>query len=186
MYGLVNKALQDLLVANHGEDTWQRVKSKVGVEDELFISTEPDLDETICMFVAAAAEVLNRPGGEILNLFNCWWILNTARHGYSQLLKAGGHSLGEVLQNQPNFHTRIKMMFPALHPFKFEWTDVESAELRLHYRSHRRRLSAFVIGLMEDLGEMFAVVVRIMHEQQVDQGADNDVFHIAWSEGGAL
>ena len=39
-----------------------------------------------------------------------------------------------------------------------------------------------MVGLLEGLGEMFAVVVAITHEEKVDEGADHDIFHIAWSE----
>ena len=57
MYGMVNNAVMELLVTNHGEDTWQRVKSKAGVEDEIFISTESYADESTYKLVGAAAEV---------------------------------------------------------------------------------------------------------------------------------
>lgn len=108
-----------------------------------------------------------------------------ARHGTQQLchlLTFGGRSFGEFLKNLPNFHTRVVMMFPKLQPPSFECTDVQATELRLHYRSHRRGLSAFVIGLLEGLAEMFAVVGTITHEERLDEGADHDVFHIAWNE----
>ena len=182
MYGMVNSALMDLLVANHGEAIWLKVKSKADVEDEMFISTESYPDEMTYRLVDAASEVLDRPAGEILNQFGRWWVLETARNNYGHLLKFGGRNLGEFLRNLPNFHTRVVMMFPALQPPILECTDLGPEELRLHYRSHRRGLSALVIGMREGLGEMFAVVVTITHEERLDEGADHDVFHIAWSE----
>lgn len=182
MYGMVNSAIMDLLVANHGEETWQRVKSKAGVVDEIFISTESYPDEITYKLVVAASEVLDQPEKQILHQFGRWWVLDTARHSYGHLLKFGGRSLGEFLENLPNFHTRVVMMFPELKPPTFECTDVQATELRLHYRSHRRGLSPFVAGLLEGLGEMFAVIATITHEERLDEGADHDVFHIAWSE----
>jgi hypothetical protein len=182
MYGMVNSAIMDLLVANHGEATWQKVKTKAGVEDEMFISTEAYPDDITYKLVGAASEVLDRPAGEILNQFGRWWVLDTARNSYGHLLRFGGRTLGEFLINLPNFHTRVVMMFPALQPPMFECTELGPAELRLHYRSHRRGLSAFVIGVLEGLGVMFEVVVTITHEERLDEGADHDVFHIAWIE----
>lgn len=182
MYGMVNSAIMDLLVANHGEKTWQKVKAKAGVEDEVFISTEPYPDEMTYRLVGAASEVLEQPVGEILKQFGRWWVLDTARKSYGHLLQFGGRNLGEFLKNLPNFHTRVVMMFPALQPPMFECTDLGPAELRLHYRSHRRGLSAFVIGLLEGLGEMFEVMVTITHEERLDEGADHDVFRITWTE----
>ncbi len=182
MYGMVNSAFMDLLVATSGEEALQRVKSKAGVEDDMFILTESYPDEITYKLVGAASEVLDRPAGEILNQFGRWWVVETARKSYGHLMKSGGHNLGDFLINLPNFHTRVAMMFPKLQPPTFECTDVQPTELRMHYRSHRRGLSAFVIGLLEGLGEMFAVAVTITHEERLDDGADHDVFHIAWSE----
>jgi len=182
MYGMVNSAIMDLIVATHGEETWQRVKSKAGVEDEIFVSNEAYPDEMTYKLVGAASEVLNQPAGEILIQFGRWWVMDTALNNYGHLMKFGGRTLGEFLINLPNFHTRVVMMFPALQPPTFECTDIGPTELRLHYRSHRRGLSAFVVGLLEGLGEMFKVQVAITHEEQLDQGADHDIFHVSWSE----
>ena len=52
-------------------------------------------------------------------------------------------------------------------------------------RSHRRGLSAFVIGLLHGLAEMFAVTAEVAHEQSRDAGADHDVFLITWKEAAA-
>lgn len=45
MYGMVNKAIEEMLVMHHGEDLWEKVKAKAGVAVEVFISNEayPDL-----------------------------------------------------------------------------------------------------------------------------------------------
>lgn len=74
------------------------------------------------------------------------------------------------------------MVFAALQPPEFRCTKVAPGQVRLHYMSHRSGLAAFVIGLLEGLGEMFAVAVQIVHEQQADGGADHDVFLITWND----
>lgn len=182
MYGMVNSAIMDLIVANHGEETWQRIKFKAGVEEEIFISNDAYPDELTYRLVGAASEVLEQSANVILIQFGRWWVLDTALKNYGHLMKFGGRTLGEFLKNLPNFHTRVVMMFPKLQPPTFECIDLGPMELRLHYRSHRRGLSAFVIGLLEGLGEMFEVRVTITHEERLDDGADHDVFHVSWSE----
>lgn len=185
MYGMVNKAVQDLLVTHHGEDVWQQIKSLAGVEDEIFIATQPYPDEVTYRLVGAASQVLGLSAEQVLHEFGRWWVLNTAKQGYGLLLNAGGRNLGEFLQNLPHFHTRIMMIFPALQPPEFQCTDVAPGQVRLHYRSHRRGLSAFVIGLLYGLAEMFAVNAHVTHEQSRDAGADHDVFCITWKEPAA-
>ncbi|MFC5457256.1 heme NO-binding domain-containing protein [Prosthecobacter fluviatilis] len=179
---MVNKAVQDLIIASHGEEVWQQIKLRAEVDDEIFISTQAYPDEVTYRLMGAASEVLGLPAQRVLHEFGRWWVLKTAHHGYGLLLRAGGRNLGEFLQNLPNFHTRIMMIFPALQPPDFQCTDVAPGHVRLHYRSHRQGLSAFVMGLLHGLAEMFAVTAHITQEHSRDSGADHDVFRITWKE----
>ena len=76
MYGMVNSAIMDLIVATHGEETWQRVKFKAGVEEEIFISNDAYPDELTYKLVGAASEVLEQPANVILIQFGRWWVLD--------------------------------------------------------------------------------------------------------------
>ena len=48
MYGLVNKAVEDLVVSNFGDEKWQAIRAKAEVEEEVFISNESYPDEMQC------------------------------------------------------------------------------------------------------------------------------------------
>lgn len=182
MYGMVNKAVQDLILSQHGQDVWQRIRGLAGVEEELFISNETYPDELTYRLVNAASEVLAVPAAEVLRIFGRWWICHTALEGYGHLMKAGGRTLPEFLKNLPNFHTRIVLMYPHLQPPEFECTDVTAGSLRLQYHSHRRGLAPFVTGLLEGLGEMFQSPVTVKQEQSVESGSIHDVFWVGWEE----
>ena len=76
MYGMVNKAVQDLLIANHGMEVWLRIKARAGVEDEVFISTQAYPDEVTYRLVGAASEVLGLSAAQVLHEFGRWWVLS--------------------------------------------------------------------------------------------------------------
>ena len=40
MYGLVNQAIQGLVVDNFGNENWNKIKQKAGVTEEAFLSNE--------------------------------------------------------------------------------------------------------------------------------------------------
>ena len=42
MYGLVNQAIQDFIVARHGEGVWAGVRAKAGFTDPVFVPLEGD------------------------------------------------------------------------------------------------------------------------------------------------
>ena len=45
MYGIVNKAIQDLVTETFGEDKWEAIKEKSTVDVEFFLSNEPYDDD---------------------------------------------------------------------------------------------------------------------------------------------
>jgi len=180
MYGMVNKAIEDMITSQHGEELWERVRARAGVNVEVFISNESYPDEITYGLVVAASEILEQPAADILHAFGEWWVLKTANEGYGALMKAAGKTLPEFLINLPNFHTRVAMIFPRLHPPLFRCSDVTETSLHLHYLSHRQGLSPFVCGLLAGLGKMFETPVDIQHVMQKDQGDDHDVYLVSW------
>ncbi len=182
MYGLVNKAIEDLIVANFGEEKWEAVKSRAGVDVDVFISSEPYPDHMTYDLVAAASVELGAPADEILKAFGEHWVLKTASEGYGPMMRSGGRTLGEFLVNLPNFHTRVAMVYPNLEPPRFRCSEVTDRSLRLHYMTHRTGLTAFVIGLLSGLGKMFGTPVQSTVVARKDQGAECDVFDVTWGE----
>lgn len=185
MYGLVNKALRDLICSGYGEGVWEEIRKKAEVETDIFIGSEGYDDAITYRLVGAASEVTGKPAAELLHLFGEHWVLRTARDGYGGLMDTNGRSLKEFLVNLPNFHQRVGLIFPKLQPPKFEVTHSTETSLHLHYRTHRPGLSAFVVGLLSGLGKMFNTPVTVRHIESKDNGADHDVFLVEWSAVGA-
>ncbi len=181
MYGLVNKAIEELVTTGYGEEKWEAIKTKAGVDVEVFISNQGYSDEITYKLVGAASEVLGLTVREVLIAFGEHWVLKTALHGYGALMRSGGGSLKEFLINLPNFHTRVQMIYPQLQPPRFECLDVTDTSMSLHYHTRRPGLTDFVVGLVQGLGKLYhspaaAEVVALKTE-----GADHDIFHVTWT-----
>ncbi len=180
MYGLVNKAVEELVVTNFGEDKWEAIKLKAGVDVDAFISNEGYPDEVTYALVGAASEILGIPAEQILIAFGEHWVLKTAAHSYGPMMKSGGKSLKEFLVNLPNFHTRVAMIFPNLQPPRFECSDITENSLKLHYFTHRPGLTTFVIGLVQGLGKLYNTPATAVATATKAAGADHDVFEVKW------
>lgn len=180
MYGMVNKALQNMVLEAHGEEVWEQIRTRAGVDVEVFISNEGYPDEITYQLAGAASEVLQAPVEDLLRAFGSYWVLKTARQGYGELMAAGGRTLREFLLNLPNLHTRVCLIFPHLRPPEFSCSDVAANSLRLRYRSTRQGLTPFVVGLVEGLGEMFEtpVVVTLVPGAH---GPGRDEFLVSWA-----
>lgn len=178
MYGLVNKAIEDLVCSRFGEECFETIKEKAGVDVDVFMCMQQYPDAITYQLISAASEVLGVEGEEILRSFGEYWVQYTAQAGYGELLKMAGRTLAEVLMNLDNLHTRVALTFPHLQPPSFWCSDVQPGSLRLHYRSVREGLAPLVIGLVTELGNTFKTPVEIVQTAQRAQGADHDEFLI--------
>ena len=180
MYGLVNRAIEELICSNFGEKTWEAIRTEAGVEIEAFICMEPYPDEVTYQLVDAASKILGLPAETILQTFGEYWTLYTAREGYGELLKVSGKTLPEFLHNLDNLHARVGLLYPELRPPSFECTHLDEAGLLLHYRSEREGMAPLVVGLLEGLSKMFATKLAIEHLQKRTTDGAHDIFKLTY------
>jgi hypothetical protein len=179
MYGLVNKAVRDLVVSQFGEETWQTIRTKAGV-DNTFVGMSQYSDDVTYKLVGAASEVSGLTPAEVLEAFGRHWVLFTAAEGYGHILDMAGDTFVEFLQNMDDLHARIRLSMPDLSPPHLTCSDVCEESMRLHYHSHRDGLAPMVVGLLKGLGERFETQVEITHERSkaLEAELDHDVFLI--------
>ena len=182
MYGMVNRAMEDMVVDGWGEASWDRVKERAGVDVEVFVGTESYSDDVTYRLVGAAADVLGLPAAEVLHRFGIHWVTRTANDGYGPLMDAGGRTLGEFLANLPVFHSRVSLLFPHLSPPTFFCTQTRPGSVRVRYVSGRDGLAPFVMGLLNGLGLRFGVPVRIQQTAEKGRNGDHDEFVVSWEE----
>ena len=180
MYGIVNKAIQDLVITNFGTAVWEKVKITSNVDIEYFLSNEPYDDDITFKLAAAVAEEMNLSVSDVFIAFGEWWILKTTKEKYGSMLQAGGENLREFLINLPTFHNRIMLMYPKLTPPEFKVSDVEATSLHIHYFSKRQGLQEFVRGLLQGLGILYDTPIKILLLQSKTDSSDGEIFKVSW------
>jgi len=180
MYGLVNKAIQDMVCSRFGEETWKEIKQKAEVNVDVFISMEGYRDDITHKLVKAASVVLGLSPTEIMQAFGEFWVQYTAQEGYGEMMDMSGDTLPEFLENLDNLHARVGVSFPKLQPPSFECTDMEEDSLNLHYRSSREGLTPMIVGLVKGLGTRFDTEVHVTQTQSRDEGAEHDEFLVIY------
>ncbi len=180
MYGIVNKAIQDLVVTNFGEPLWERVKEKSGVDIDYFLSNEP-YDDDITYRLAQAVSVETKMSlPDVFVAFGEWWVLKTTKEKYGTLLQAGGANLRKFLVNLPAFHNRIMLMYPKLTPPEFKVSNLEENSVHLHYYSKREGLQEFVQGLLQGLGKLYEAPAEVVLLQSRNDGNTHEIFKVNW------
>ncbi len=180
MYGMVNKALEDMIVSEHGQQLWHQIRESANVDVEVFVSSQGYPDAVTYALVVATAERLQLTVAELLERFGVHWVVRTAQDSYGDLMAAGGKTLRDFLIHLPDFHARVSLIFPHLKPPQFACSDIGERSLRLHYRSHREGLAPFVVGLLRGLSQSYQTPVTIEHAASKADGADHDEFVVRW------
>ncbi len=164
MYGLVNQAIQGLITETYGEKTWNVIKERAGVKDSFFLSTHIYDDSVTYNLATEAALYLNISVEAVLAAFGKYWILKIGKEKYGSLMASGGDSLMVFLENLPNFHSRVMLIYPDITPPEFKSEKLGPRQIRLHYFSTRKGLSAFMKGLIEGLGQLYQTKCTVVHE----------------------
>ena len=180
MYGLVNKAIEDMVRRDHGDETWERVRAEAGVKTPAFLSTADYEDRVTYDLVAAASRLLEIDPGALLADFGKFWVLETAPKGYSDLLDAAGSDMRTFLLNLPDLHSRIMLILPNLKPPEFDIVEMGEHEAVLSYRSHRPGLQPFVVGLFHGLGQRFGHQVKVSTEKWGNEEGEPYHFLVSW------
>jgi hypothetical protein len=182
MYGLVNKAIQDMVCSRFGEQKWNEIKQKAEIDVDMFVSMEGYPDDVTHRLVKAASQVLELPAPAIMQAFGEFWVEYTSTEGYGEMMDMFGDTLPEFLDNLDNLHTRLGVSFPKLQPPSFETVELEDDTLNLQYYSHREGLAPMVVGLVKGLGKRFDTEVDITQTQSRDTGADCDEFLVKYRQ----
>lgn len=185
MYGLINKAIQDMVCTQFGEETWQQIKQAAEVKEQ-FVNIESYHDNVTYRLIKAASNILGLPESEVMKAFGEHWVRYTANEGFSEIIDMCGESLPEFLENLDNLHARVGVVFPKLQPPSFECTETGDDSLTLHYYSNREGLAPMVFGLVEGLGKRFNTSVEVTQTQSREEGHDHDEFSVNYRAEGSL
>ena len=181
MYGIVNRAIEELIIEKFGSEKWEEIKDKAGFKSEGFMTLKPYPDEITFQLVTAASDILNIPANTLLEAFGEYWILYTAERGYGEMLNLAGDTFPSFLKNLNMLHGRVSNLMPELAPPQFECINEQENSIDLIYRSHRNGMIPMLLGLIKGLGQRFGKEVVIQEVENNISDKSAVIFHLTWS-----
>ena len=162
MYGMVNQAVRELIIANFGEDTWATIHTQAEAP-ETFLNFEQYDDGVTYRLVAAASDALELPAETVLKTFGHFWVTDVATKSYADLMQRSGTTFLDFLKGLDHMHSLIQVSFPDYTPPSFRVKALSDDRLQLDYYSHREGLLPFVVGLLEGLAAHFETSFTCEH-----------------------
>jgi hypothetical protein len=178
MYGMVNRAMRDLVIQAHGEGQWEAICEGAGVEERDFIGLQQYPDELTYNLVGSASKTLSVPAEELLKQFGRFWI-PFAKERYQAVFQVAGGSFVEFLRQLDAMHERMRTTFPNFQPPSFRLREKDPSHFLLDYVSFREGLEPFVVGLLEGLAELYEISLSI---ELADKSDSASTFAIAIEE----
>ncbi len=163
MYGIVNRAIRDLVLSQAGPEHWSQICDQAGLIETDFSDTARYDDELSFELVAAASAVLGLTSEEILIRFGRHWILYTGKDGWGPLLDMAGDDLRSTVAGLDALHSRVQASMPGSRMPSFTSIDRGDGALEVEYRSDREGLIPMVQGLFEGLAERFGETWHVEH-----------------------
>lgn len=178
MYGLINQAVKEMVLTQHGDIMWESIRAQAGVND-IFISMDQYPEQVTDRLVMAASALLGVSSNDILIKFGHYWV-GFAHRNYDYVLAMSGKNFLEFVKNLNNMHVRVGQWMPDLKPPSFTVSGESKGCFMLHYYSTRSGFAPMVTGLLAGLGERFHTDVDVVHIRGAAQGLDHEQFQVRY------
>jgi hypothetical protein len=183
MLGMVNHALQEMVVDRLGHDAWEAVRNEANVSDRVFIIMNQYPDEMTFALARAVARRLGITLPEALQAFGHYWMIYAERQPWGKVMHSMAGSVRELLPALNDLHTRIALSFPGVNMPQFRTEPDPGGGVRVHYFSSRAGLGPFVQGVLEGMGAMYGEMVQVTQVEDRAAGASHDVFLVEFAGG---
>ena len=166
MYGMVNQAVQELIVEKFGAEDWKAICESAGIPDEGFEGMLSYPDDVTYKLVGVISQKYDMPAEDVLKIFGDHFVDFAGNTEFGSLLRFAGQNLIERLNSLDEMHSRIKLSLPHLRPPSFEFEEGEDGVHKLHYGSEREGLEPMVIGLVKGLARHTGEEVEIAQDPE--------------------
>ncbi len=155
MYGMMHRAIRQMVTERAGSEVWQGIERELGVGPAEFISAIVHPDELTVAMLAAAAERLGLSMHACMRAFGRYWVHFAERGPYGAMMDFVGQDIVSFIANLDRMHQAVRVAMPGAQVPQFTMKCSEERRLLVRYRSTRSGFEPMVQGLLEGLLERF-------------------------------
>ncbi len=155
MYGMIHRAIRQMVIDEAGPERWASIERRHGVGPQDMISAHVYEDALTVALLQSAADELGMALPDCLRAFGHYWIRFAERGSYGALMDFTGRDLPSFIANLDRMHQAVQAAMPAARVPSFTLAEARPDRIRVEYRSEREGLEPFVEGLLAALVERF-------------------------------
>ncbi len=178
MKGIIFNLLEEVVITQHGEDTWDQLLSAAGL-DGAYTSLGSYPDEHIQELVGAAARTLGLTTFEVLRWFGQQAIPLLFQR-YPVFFSSQPSTRPFVLSVNSIIHPEVRKVYPGADVPTFEFRDELDGGLLMGYVSPRR-LCALAQGFIEGAATHYDETLIFEHRECMHKGDKRCLCRISFS-----
>ena len=178
MKGIIFNLLEDVVIRNHGEDTWDELLAAAAL-DGAYTSLGSYPDEQIHGLVAAASHKLSLTPFEILRWFG-QQAIPLLFERYPAFFNSHFCTRAFVLSVNNIIHPEVRKIYPGADVPTFEFRHAPDGGLLMGYLSPRR-LCALAQGFIEGAATHYRDTVILEHRECMHKGDKRCLCHISFA-----
>lgn len=182
MKGVVFNVLEQVVSAEHGEDTWDRLLDEADL-DGAYTSLGSYEDADLGKLVMAASAALDVPPDDVVRWFGRNALPKFAE-SYPQFFQRHGSGRTFVLTLNDIIHPEVRKLYPGADVPEFDFDTPPDGRLIMGYQS-ARRLCSFAEGLLQGTADYFDEELEIAHPQCMKRGDERCVLELEFSSKAA-
>lgn len=178
MKGVVFNLLEEVVIAEHGEDAWDDLLDAAGMGGS-YTSLGSYADEDMYKLVGAAARHLGISPMEVLRWFGQKSMPLLAQR-YPAFFQAQPSTRPFLISLNSIIHPEVRKIYPGADVPVFDFEDAPDGALLMGYHS-ARRLCALAQGFAEGAAEHYGEPMRFEHLKCMHHGDAKCLFKISFA-----
>ena len=128
----------------------------------------------------ACSKVLDSQSpNQYLEFFGECFVRYFSHYGYDKIVRVSGRHYRDFLRGIDNLHETMRFSFPKMSTPSFYVTDEHENGCYLHYRSHRKGFTYYVIGQLKQCAlKFYKIIVNI---QVIQEKETNSNVHVIYN-----
>lgn len=177
MYGMIHRALRQMVLDERGKEAWSSIERAAGVEPSYFISSATYPDEVTQRLLFISAEMLEYELDDLLTQFGMFWIQYAEAGSFGSILTFTGRDIVSFITNLDRMHRTIEDVMPQAIMPSFSVLTQDTGQMTIEYRSTRTGLTPFVKGLLLGLLNRFELTGSVL---LISEGTGNSIFLVEY------
>jgi guanylate cyclase soluble subunit beta len=179
MYGMIHRAMRNMVHEELGEDAWLALEQKLNIGPMDLLTGKVYDDALTLDIISEAAARLNLSVDQCLIAFGKYWIRYADQGSLASVMNFTGQDLASFINNLDRLHLAVGAAMPDARLPAFATLSSDPGHLVVEYRSERVGFEPFVLGLFQGLMHRFHTSGQI---EVLSRGEQFIIFDIRYQD----